>query len=198
MTRNYARVLDLVPNGSLSDDALRGWARFYGSIASNVDQSAKYTTDLVKVFGGVNNFDRAGLEAVMKQLSEVGHNGFKLTLESGSTTKWRSPAGLIYKNASDEGHRLTHVLSHTVPGYNNKPIHTVFSGGRGNVLPLVDEAWLRKGSPDVVDGGRDKYKIAMDRQVGGDPEERYIYIIVDRANSEIVSAFPVKAAFIPK
>ena len=195
LTRNYARLIELAPGPTdLSDASIKSWARFYGAIGTGPN-STKYTESVVKVFGGQSNFDKPGFDIVMKQLSDIGHDGFKL--EAITSKRWRSPySGLVFTDSGAEGHRISHVFTHTIVNY--KPgSHSVFNCSRGKLLPLLDEAWInRPSTPSISIDGKDKFKIPMGRIIGTDSED-HIYIIVNQTTSEIVTAYPVKSNFIP-
>jgi hypothetical protein len=118
----------------------------------------------------------------------------KLTLVGPRT--WKSSAGLIYKADPVKGNSAKHVLSHAAPSPNpKKKKHTVFVGGRRNVLPLVDEAWTKRGAPVEVPGvppekrTRDIYVVDMQRSVGTAGETK-IRILVEKDTSNIITAYP--------
>jgi hypothetical protein len=100
---------------------------------------------------------------------------------------WRSSAGVIYGQGSKHGNRVKHVLAHAVPDPSKKS-HSVFVGGRKNVLPLIDEAWLKRSAPLATDPGA--YVIDMGRPIGAAGEQN-IKIIVRPGTSEIITAYPV-------
>jgi hypothetical protein len=187
---NYTKVLDLLPNAAdISEDALKGWARFCGSIGTTTSGS-KYTNDLIKVFGGIENFDKAGFEAVMKQLSEAGNNGFKLTLEAGNPSRWNLPDTELILDTlptNRQGHSLSHIFAHTVPNF--KPgQHSVFSFDRGDLLPNLKEAWLNKTIVDPDDAFG--WEIDMGRVIGSEGQTK-IRIIVNPTTKQIITAYPV-------
>jgi hypothetical protein len=191
---NYTKVLDLLPDiADISEDALKGWARFCGSMGTSAN-GTKYTDDLIKVFGGPGNFDKAGFEAVMKQLSGVGHNGgFRLTLETGSTTKWHLTGTDVFfdiSSANSQGHSLTHVFTHTVPNF--KPgTHSVFTASRENLLALIKDSWLSKTIRHPTDTFRWEIEVGS---VIGTAGETKIRIIVNPNTRQIISAYPITNA----
>ncbi|MCW0410579.1 hypothetical protein NB709_000455 [Xanthomonas sacchari] len=75
----------------------------------------------------------------------------KLTFDKATRT-WTTPAGLEYGQGSVHGNRIKHVLDHAVPNP-NKTTHSVFNVDRKQVLGLIDQAWLTKGSPVPGDPG---------------------------------------------
>lgn len=128
----------------------------------------------------------------MKQLSNGGHNGFRLSLEAGGHTKWRSPAGILYTSGSIEGHRLSHILTHSVPNYKSGS-HSVFDLARGELLPLLDAAWGKPRLPAYKkDGTLDTgaFLADMERITGINGES---HIRIAFSGSEITLAYP----FIP-
>lgn len=115
-------------------------------------------------------------------------DGFEL--EDLGDQWFRSPEGLDYGPGRNDEHRITHVQQHgsEVPG---KPKHGVFDTGDKGILETVDEAWsLRDGAVSVNEqGARTTYIIPMGRQVGFNPDEKFISITVEHGN-EVITAFP--------
>lgn len=192
LTNNYARLVELAPGPTdLSDDALKGWARFYGSIGINTpSNSTRYTEDLVKVFGGAGSFDKAGFNAVMKQLSDVGHNGFKLTLEAGSATRWRLTGTDIFfdrLSPNSQGHSLTHVFTHTVANF-KQGAHSVFTTPREHLLELIKNCWANK----TISHPSDLFRWEVETGgIIGSMGETKIRIIVNPTTKQIISAYPI-------
>ncbi|MES2439119.1 MAG: hypothetical protein V4584_08625 [Verrucomicrobiota bacterium] len=103
---------------------------------------------------------------------------------------WTSPGGIVYLAESAEGHWIMHVLAHTVPGYNGKTLHSVFSVARHQLFGLLDEAWLGKVGPGTLQANGNRYWIVdMGRQVGTSGQTS-IKIIVEDGTSSIITAFP--------
>jgi RHS repeat-associated protein len=117
---------------------------------------------------------------------------------------WESTAGLRYGQDFIYGNRVQHVLRHAVND-STRAIHSVFSGGRTQVLPVIDEAWqsVQQGvnvTSVAFQGDRTVYIINMGRTVGyvggqtgaatGYPTTSYIQLVVQGAN-ELITAFPV-------
>lgn len=100
-----------------------------------------------------------------------------------------SPAGLVYGMWRSE-HRLRHVLLHaysTAKG--NKKAHSVFREGE-DVLALVDEAWLRRGSP--VPGDPCAYLVDMGRVIGTKNETLVKIVLTHAGTDRIRTAYPFK------
>ncbi|XQA72256.1 VENN motif pre-toxin domain-containing protein [Xanthomonas sacchari] len=111
----------------------------------------------------------------------------KLTFDKATRT-WTTPAGLEYGQGSVHGNRIKHVLDHAVPNP-NKTTHSVFNVDRKQVLGLIDQAWLTKGSP--VPGDPGAYIVPMGRVVGTSGEQN-IKIIVRPGTNKVITAYPVK------
>lgn len=117
---------------------------------------------------------------------KVSANALQLTYNKATRT-WTTPAGLDYGRGTRQGNRFKHVLEHAEPNP-NKTTHTVFSMDRKDILGVVDEAWMKKGSPVVGDPGA--YVVPMGRVVGTAGETN-IRVIVRPGTNEILSAYPV-------
>jgi RHS repeat-associated protein len=102
---------------------------------------------------------------------------------------YESRAGLRYGPGSIHGHRLWHVMQHGAPDATGKASHSVFVGGRTDVLRTVDEAWIARGASPSTIGGREVYVVPMGRTVGT-AGERHVTVIVEKGTSNIVTAFP--------
>ena len=70
-----------------------------------------------------------------------------------------------------------------------KTTHSVFSMDRKKIVGVVDEAWLKKGSPVVVDPGA--YVVPMGRPIGPSGETN-IKVIVRPGTNQVITAYPVK------
>ncbi|MDH7793820.1 hemagglutinin repeat-containing protein [Ochrobactrum sp. AN78] len=97
-----------------------------------------------------------------------------------------SPGGLVYGQGSVDVRRIDHVLAHTVSNP-NKATHTVFNVQGNDALTLIDEAWLKKGTP--VPGDPGAYVVPMGRTVGTKGENS-IRVIVKPGTKEIITAYP--------
>ena len=100
---------------------------------------------------------------------------------------WESSAGLIYAPGSQHGNRVRHVLTHAAPDP-SKMMHNVFAGGTKAVLPVIDEAWIMRGSP--VPGDPGAFIVPMGRVVGT-AGETSIKIVVRPGTEYIITAYPV-------
>ena len=87
------------------------------------------------------------------------------------------------------GNRIKHVLKHTVPN-SQKSVHTVFSVSRKEVLPLIDEAWKKRGNPLPNDPAA--YIVDMGRVIGTNGETKIRIVIETKGSNRIASAYPQK------
>jgi hypothetical protein len=118
------------------------------------------------------------------------HNASCVELTDLGAGWYETPAQLLYGPGSKHGHRIFHVLAHGYPDP-TKTNHTVFFLQSGEtILGLVDEAWLRRASTDLVaqQGPKAWWLIPMDRKVGT-AGEGHICVIVNNLD-EIVTAYP--------
>ena len=112
----------------------------------------------------------------------------KLTYDAAAKT-WTSPGGLVYGQGSAHGNRVLHVMDHTVANA-SKPVHSVFSAPRNQVIGLVDEAWAaRSGAGTLQANGNRVWTVDMGRQVGTGGQTS-VQIVVRDGTTEIITAFP--------
>lgn len=132
-------------------------------------------------------------------------NATEAFLTETSKEVFRSPAGLVYRSGSADGHRLDHVMTHAEDDL-SKPIHGVFHGDRDNILNLLDEAWNKcqqRGPPEVekkVEGRRTVYTVDMGQTIGhvggqsgqrnGEPACRKIRLVLEE--TDVITAYPVQ------
>ncbi|ASK27148.1 hemagglutinin [Neisseria chenwenguii] len=114
--------------------------------------------------------------------------GIKLTYDKVNKV-WTTPAGLDYGLHRKDGNRIKHVLKHTVPNP-NKRLHTVFNVSKKEVLPLIDEAWKKKGAPLPNDPAA--YVVDMGRVIGTNGETKIRIAIEAKGSNRIASAYPQK------
>jgi len=116
------------------------------------------------------------------------NNAGKLTFDRG-TNSWVSQEGLVYGQGSAHGNRVKHVLDHTVPNP-NKPVHSVFSVDRTQVIGLLDEAWAGRIGPGTLQpNGNRVWIVDMGREVGT-AGQRSVQIVVRDGTKNIITAFP--------
>ena len=177
---SLSEFIDLAPN-DISSRAMKGYTRFSGGIIRST--GVDFVADLKKVFGDPN-FDGPGFNKVMEQLDGTG--------TWPSQGKWQSPEGLVFDVAPNnrQGHRLSHVFTHTVPGWNGRlqADHSVFTAARQDILPLLDQAWKNRPAVNPNDPGA--FLIDMGNQVVGTTGEKKILIIVKPNTGEIITAYP--------
>ncbi|MBL0385060.1 methyl-accepting chemotaxis protein [Tumebacillus sp. ITR2] len=109
----------------------------------------------------------------------------KLTYNGNST--WTSSGGLIYGEDKAFGNRVNHVLAHFSEN-TAKSTHTVFSLDRNQILPLLDEAWAKKGAPLATDSS--VYMVNMGRVIGTNGE-RSLKLVVRPGTNQVITAYPV-------
>lgn len=123
--------------------------------------------------------------------------------EIGNKT-FESPAGLIYSTGSADGHRLDHLMKHSVD-VPSKPVHGVFNGDKNEILSLLDEVWTmsqERGPPNVEtkqERGRTVITANLKRvigYVGGESGKRKDYpkcskvrLVIEGQN--VITAYPV-------
>lgn len=166
-----------------SEDAIIGFTRYYGSIISG---TSDYYDKLVQVFTDSGTLNASDLKAVMEQFGN-GTNHFFIR-DGTIMTKWYSPAGLVYDAApaGSDGHRILHVLMHTIP---DGAGHSVFSVARKDLFATLDEAWGKGVSASPTDPLR--FDIEMGRVVGTAGETK-IRMIVDPTTHQVTTAFPIQ------
>lgn len=175
---SLSEVIDITGD-QLSAKGMRGYTRFAGGIirADGTD----FVEELIRVFGGRSNFDKVGFSSLMEQLDSSG-----TWLAQG---KWKSEGGIIYSTMSKEqGHRLSHVLDHTVPNL-QKSTHTVFSCTRSEILSLIDDGF-KKAKQHPRDFPR--FEVDMSPRVIGTGGETKMRIVIDPNTKEITTAYPIK------
>ncbi len=109
-------------------------------------------------------------------------------------SRWKSGAGLAYGPHPKHGNYVRHVLRHAERDYVREArgrAHSVFLGSRSDVLPTIDEAWIRRGRPARIEGNDAVYEVEMGRVVGTQGEQR-LRVVVKRDTADIASAYPIK------
>ena len=173
----------------LTGKGLRGYNRYCGGIIrGSVDRD--FFEELLKVFGGRGSLDAKGFNKVMEQLDSTG-----MWISQGV---WKSDAGLIFKTGTQEGHRISHLFTHTIPDYKGAGVlHSVFSVERKDLLPLIDEAyqvprnrWVQAFEQDGVTPIPNGYKIPLDKVVGTSNEQHIVIKFLDAAATEFQTGYP--------
>ncbi len=119
--------------------------------------------------------------------------------------RFSSPAGLIYRSGSADGHRVDHIMQHAKDNP-KKPIHGVFNGNRDEIFALIDDAWVtssERGPPDVQkknERGRTVITVNMKKKsgdVGGESGQRKghpactkIRLVLEENN--VITAYPMQ------
>jgi hypothetical protein len=130
-------------------------------------------------------------QSVEDYLKEVGKNRFE------------SPAGLIYKPGSEEGHRLKHIERHLKDIPDRPGSHGVFDGSMVEFLIAIDDAVTRakrklKGTSMEEDDGAMVYEAAFDKPIGflggetgkrkKNPKVKKMRVVIQ--DDAVITAFP--------
>lgn len=131
-------------------------------------------------------------QSVEDYLKEVGKNRFE------------SPAGLIYKPGSEEGHRLKHIERHLSDMPDRPGSHGVFDGSMVEFLIAIDDTVTRakrklKGTSMKEDDGAMVYEAAFDKPIGflggetgkrkKNPKVKKMKVVV--RDDAVITAFPL-------
>jgi hypothetical protein len=134
--------------------------------------------------------------------SNSGKNQSGDFLRSVGKNRFESPAGLVYTMGPRGEHRVDHVLRHgrDMP---ERPVHSVFDGGRNDILAVIDEAYslVKSNSPRARSSnsrGNDEHTVRMQRKVGyeggqkgkrkGYPALENVKLILD--GNRVITAYP--------
>ena len=126
-------------------------------------------------------------------------------LTPGPNGSLRSAAGLVYTRGSQQGHRLRHVLAHTVDEPDRPGQHGVFADAdQASVVALIDEAYARsqqrhRGVRRVTEDERTILTVDMERvvgHIGGEsgqrrdrPPARHLRLVLEA--DRVITAYPV-------
>lgn len=130
-------------------------------------------------------------QSVEDYLKEVGKNRFE------------SPAGLIYKPGSEEGHRLKHIERHLRDIPERPGSHGVYEGSMVEFLIAIDDAVTRakrklKGTSMEEDDGAMVYEASFDKPIGflggetgkrkKNPKVKKMRVVIQ--DDAVITAFP--------
>ncbi|MCU0716374.1 MAG: hypothetical protein MUD03_09630 [Pirellula sp.] len=116
---------------------------------------------------------------------------------------FRSPAGLVYKRGSAEGHRLKHLERHLRDIPDRPGPHGVFNGTMDEFLRIIDAGYTRaknkeSGTSVKNDNGREEIDIRFPSEIGflggqegkrkGNPPLKRLKIILDE--DSVITAYP--------
>jgi hypothetical protein len=196
-TIECALAADLGAN--LTEHGMKGFLNLWkGALRDGATGHYMHHLKNVCTVGGI--LDASGLGRILEMFESTSQSTFKFVADAANPTKWTSPGGVIYGAGGLEGHRIMHILTHTVPGWLGKTKHTLWNVSRRDVFPLIDEAWSKKaiwvqaldkyGNPDLI-----AWVCEMGRQVGTvDNTFTKIRVVLMRVGSdEIRSAYPVNS-----
>jgi hypothetical protein len=131
-------------------------------------------------------------KSIEDYLKEVGKNRFE------------SPAGLIYKPGSEEGHRLKHIERHLKDMPDRPGSHGVFDGSMVEFLIAIDDTVTRakrklKGTTMKEDDGAMVYEASFDKPIGflggetgkrkRNPKVKKMKVVV--RDDAVITAFPL-------
>jgi RHS repeat-associated protein len=161
----------------VSDINYSVWESFGNMFSSNTNLSEK-------LYSGTN----LAMTYIPIMPKGMGNTGSRFMLRFNHTaSKWVSPSGLIYGMRRDGTNAITHVLEHLLPN-SAKANHTIFNVSRSELLPLLDEAWAKRGSA-VLHNGLDTYVVEMGRVIGTNGETRIRFVMLQGSN-ELITAYP--------
>ncbi|AMV31090.1 hypothetical protein VN12_03165 [Pirellula sp. SH-Sr6A] len=124
-------------------------------------------------------------------------------LEKIADQTFRSPAGLLYKRGSAEGHRLKHLERHLRDIPDRPGPHGVFRGSMSEFLQTIDSAYVRAqkkepGTSKSKDTGRTILEVPFPRDIGflggqegkrkSNPPLRKLKIVLE--DDSVISAYP--------
>jgi hypothetical protein len=195
----YKRMCQIctIARVNLNESAIIGFSRLYPALKSPTSQTADFAEHFLNVCRNTptSPVDGASLNALLELFDET-KTGFKLTRDATNMTRWTSPAGLVYEQGSREGHRLSHILAHTVDGYIEpgrllpKASHSLFNGTRQAVYELIDDAWnLKQGAGTLQTNGNRFWIVELNRQTGTGGQTK-IKIVIENNTSNIITAYP--------
>jgi hypothetical protein len=130
-------------------------------------------------------------------------NSAETFLEKIAEQTFRSPAGLLYKRGSEEGHRLKHLERHLRDIPERPGPHGVFRGSMAEFLQAIDDAYLRtmkkaSGTSSSRDAGRTILEVQFPREIGflggqegkrkSNPPLRKLKIVLD--DDSVITAYP--------
>lgn len=126
-------------------------------------------------------------------------------LEGERRGAYRSPAGLLYTKGSQQGHRLSHLMTHARDLPNRDGRHGVFDSEEPSaIVELVDEAYRQALSGEATDreveGQRVVYTVDLGRRIGyvggrsgarkGNPPASHMRLVVQE--DRLITAFPLR------
>ncbi|TWT48582.1 hypothetical protein [Botrimarina hoheduenensis] len=118
---------------------------------------------------------------------------------------YESSGGLRYTRGSQQGHRLAHVMAHTLDEPDRVGQHGVFdTNDPAEVVRLIDEAYglalAGKQTTTQREEGRTIYTVNLRRRIGyiggesgarkGHPSAQYLKLVID--GDRVITAFPLR------
>ena len=179
----------------LTEKGVRGFLNLWkGALrdGSNGHYMASFYIVMRHVGGAL---DAQGMAKILEMFDDVATAGYKFTPDPTDPVKWTSMGGIVYERGGAEGHRICHVLAHTVTGFKAPP-HSVFNVARHSLFELLDEAWTKPHlvayKIDGVTPDPTAFIVDMGRTIGT-ANERFIRFAFkgNRASKRIIAAYPV-------
>lgn len=125
----------------LTEHGMKGFLNLWkGALRDGA--TGHYMHHLKNVCTAGGTLDAQGLGRILEMFESASQAAFKFVPDAQDLAKWTSPGGIVYLAKSKEGHRIMHILTHTVPGYKTST-HSVFSAAREQVFKLIDDAWAK-------------------------------------------------------
>jgi len=176
----------------------KGFMEFWGR-SMTVQNGGDYWANFLHACSTNGVVDSHAVARVAEMFDSASSATFKFTRDVTSPSKWISPGGWIYEQASLEGHRISHLLSHGTPNYvkptgQPKVLHSVFSGPRQDIFRLVDDAWAKPKVHPVKNGIPDQNAWICDMSpqlVGTNGETKILIVVKSPGSRHIVTAFPI-------
>jgi hypothetical protein len=158
---------------------------------SGKSKASSNATESSKTSGSATT-SKSPSQSIEDYLKEVGKNRFE------------SPAGLIYKPGSEEGHRLKHIERHLKDMPDRPGSHGVFDGSMVEFLIAIDDTVTRakrklKGTTMKEDDGAMVYEASFDKPIGflggetgkrkKNPKVKKMKVVV--RDDAVITAFPL-------
>ena len=172
-----------------------------GSNSSDRDADSRYDTKLPGSSSDSSSGKNNGRSGTSQKSSSSADGEYLRTV---GRNRLMSPEGLLYTMGPRGEHRVDHVLRHgrDMP---DRPVHSVFDGGKNDILAVIDEAYAlaKADSPRArisESRGNQAYTVKMQRQIGyeggqkgkrkGYPALKSVKLILD--GDRVITAYPIR------
>ncbi|MEM1058373.1 MAG: LamG domain-containing protein [Verrucomicrobiota bacterium] len=199
-----AEVIEIMGSHTTMD-SIQGFMRYYGSITRNLPNNGigDYFDDLKRVLAATGGGapDPADLAKVLEMFSDGPSKFFSAV--AGNPKGWTTPGGLLYETAPplSQGHRVSHIYSHTVPGFKSPP-HGVFSKNRDELPGFIDIIYSKRNDAGVLNNfhnanrNNDVFRVPS-TGAGTATGQDYVFLVLKKGTNKIVSSYPVNDTTIP-